>query len=73
LEKQCLYNETNKQWCKMVDISSSDLLNLNTGLLDSFFNPEDEELDIHLHLERSLFFWRRALVKSGVLKWCSFN
>jgi hypothetical protein len=73
LEKQCLDNETNKQWCKMVDISSSDLLNLNTGLLDSFFNPEDEELDIHLHLERSLFFWRRALVKSGVLKWCSFN
>ena len=41
-----------------------------TGLLDRFFLASKP--DIHLHLERSLFFWRRAIhdAADGRLEWC---
>ena len=41
-----------------------------TGLLRDFFQPLQH--DTHLHLERSLFFWRRAILDAtkGLLEWC---
>ena len=41
-----------------------------TGLLRDFFQPPQH--DTHLHLERSLFFWRRAILDAtkGLLEWC---
>jgi len=66
------FNDEMKSRCaaaglRYVDISS-DVLDFETGLLSTFFLPE--RLDIHLHLERSLFFWRRAILSANGVAWC---
>ena len=49
---------------------TDDTLDFTTGFVNDFF--QSPETDTHLHLERSHFFWRKAVIKAsdGFLEWC---
>ena len=54
--------------CVFAD-ATGDWLDAATGEVHGFFLAAKP--DIHAHLERSFFFWKRALVVSGAAAWCA--
>jgi hypothetical protein len=64
-------SNTQSRTCLFAD-ATNDWLDATTGEVHNFFLAAMP--DIHAHLERSFFFWKRALVIAGAAQWCSeFN